>query len=242
MVKEVQVTGPEGHKMGRSLLRDFILGGQDGLVNVLGIVLGVATAVSDVKIVIIAGLSATLAESISMGAVAYTSSKAAASFYQSEFEREKREIEEIPEMERQEIREIFQKKGLQGEMLEQVVKIITTDKKVWLQTMMAEELRLFPDDYEDPVKSGIIVFFSAMIGSVIPLAPFFLVPFILPTTSAAVVASIVFSLIMLFIGGWYTAMVTTGNKMKNGAEMALVGFLATIVGYFVGKLLGSVYI
>lgn len=242
MVKEIQTGGPENHKMGRSLLRDFILGGQDGLVNVLGIVLGVATAVSDVKIIIIAGLSATLAESISMGAVAYTSSKAASSFYQSEFEREKREIEEIPEMERQEVREIFQRKGLQGEMLEQVVEIITSDKKVWLQTMMAEELRLFPDDYEDPVKSGIIVFLAAMIGSVIPLAPFFLVPFAISTVSIAVAVSMAFSIAMLFIGGWYTAHVTMGSKMKSGAEMALVGFLAAVVGYIVGKLLGAVYV
>jgi len=242
MVKEVQVTGNEGHRMGRSLLRDFILGGQDGLVNVLGIVLGVATAVSDVKIIVIAGLSATFAESISMGAVAYTSSKAAASFYRSEFEREKREIEEIPEMEKQEVREIFQKKGLQGEMLEQVVKIITADKKVWLQTMMAEELRLFPDDYEDPAKSGIIVFFAAMIGSIIPLFPFFLVPSLIPSLGLAIAISIAFSAIMLFIGGWYTAMVTTGNKLKSGAEMALIGFLAAIVGYVIGKLLGSVYV
>ncbi len=234
--------GAESHKMGRSLIRDFILGGQDGLVNVLGIVLGVATAVSDVRIVIIAGLAATFAESISMGAVAYTSSKAAASFYQSEFEREKREIEEIPEAEKDEVREIYERKGLRGETLEKVVELITSDKRVWLQTMMSEELRLFPDDYEDPLKSGIIVFLSAFLGSVIPLAPFFLVPFLIPHVSAAMIISLGISILTLFVAGWYTAKLTTGNVMRSGIEMAFIGFLAAAAGYVVGALLGASYV
>ena len=76
--------------LSRSGIRDLILGFQDGLVNTLGLVLGVASAVQDTKIVLISGLAATFAESISMAAVAYTSSKAANEFYQSQLEKEKR--------------------------------------------------------------------------------------------------------------------------------------------------------
>src|SRR3989344_5030954 len=83
----------EEHEVERgSLLRQLILGGQDGLVNVLGIILAVATATNDAKIVLIAGLAATFAESISMAAVAYTSSKAARDHYLREQELELREI------------------------------------------------------------------------------------------------------------------------------------------------------
>ena len=79
-------------------LRDFILGGQDGLVNVLGIILGVATATMDERFIIVAGLSALFAESISMGAVAFTSSKAARDYYYAELERERLEIKKFPEV------------------------------------------------------------------------------------------------------------------------------------------------
>src|SRR5258708_4638057 len=74
-----------GHEQHRQTnwLRDVILGGQDGLVNILGICLGVSAATSDVQILIVAALAATFAESISMGAVAYTSSLAQRDHYQS---------------------------------------------------------------------------------------------------------------------------------------------------------------
>ena len=121
-------------------LRDVILGGQDGLVNVLGIILAVATAVSDVRIVLIAGLAAAFAESVSMAAVAYTSTKAARDFYRSELEREKREMKEMPLQETREIRQIYARKGFSGPLLSAIVKKITSNKKLWLKTMMEEEL------------------------------------------------------------------------------------------------------
>ena len=80
-----------------SSLSDIILGGQDGIVNVLGVILGVAAASGDVRIVIVAGLAATFAESISMAAVAYTSTLADADFYESEREREYRHIQDVPQ-------------------------------------------------------------------------------------------------------------------------------------------------
>src|SRR3990167_2983482 len=138
----------------RSNIRDFILGFQDGLVNTLGLVLGVASAVQSTKIVLISGLVTTFAESVSMAAVAYTSTKAAHEFYESQLEREKKEIEEIPHMEKAEIHDIYFRKGFRGRQLDGIVKKIVSNKKLWLETMMAEELKLFPEDYEKPVKSA----------------------------------------------------------------------------------------
>src|SRR3989338_4427242 len=110
----------EEHTSGFNL-PEIILGGQDGLVNVLGVILGVAAATSDVQIVIVAGLAATFAESVSMGAVAYTSTIAEADFYQSEYEREKWEIEHVPEGEREEIRALYKKYGFIGNILDEIV-------------------------------------------------------------------------------------------------------------------------
>src|SRR5437867_7691567 len=88
-------------------IRDFLLGWQDGLVNVLGLVLGIATATASTRIVLISGIVAAFAEAISMAAVAFTSTKAEIHFYKSELEKEREEVKNIPEKETKEIREIF---------------------------------------------------------------------------------------------------------------------------------------
>ena len=220
----------------RSNIRDFILGFQDGLVNTLGLVLGVASAVLSQKIVLISGLAATFAESISMAAVAYTSTKAAGEFYQSQLEREKKEIQEIPQMERQEIRNIYYKKGFRGRELEHAVRKITSNKKLWLDTMMIEELKLFPEDYANPIRSGLVVGISAVIGSLIPIAPFFLLP-----VNLAMVSALMLSIVVLFVVGALKAKIIIGDWRKSGTEMALVGTLAAIAGYLIGSFLGGVY-
>ena len=226
----------EKHSKGAALFKEFILGGQDGLVNVLGILLGMATATQNIKLVIIAGLAATFAESISMAAVAYTSTKAAHEFYESQLEREKKEIKEIPHMEVQEIRDIYYKKGFRGKQLESIVRKITSNKKLWLETMMADELKLFPEDYEKPLRSAFVVGLSAVVGSLIPVMPFFVLP-----VRLGMVYALVLSIIVLFIVGAVKAKITIGDWKKSGLEMAIVGTLAALVGYFIGSLLGVVY-
>src|SRR5207253_390738 len=114
----------EDHKLNNPL-RDIILGGQDGLVNALGIILGIAAVTSDNHILIATVLAATCAESISMGAVAYTSALAQKAHYESERKKEMKEIEEVPEMEREEVRQIFEQKGFTGHVLEEIVETIT---------------------------------------------------------------------------------------------------------------------
>src|SRR3989344_2546434 len=132
------------HKGNGWNLKNVILGGQDGVVNILGLVLGVAAATQNTGIVIISGLASTFAESLSMGAVAYTSSKAAKDYYRSEVAREEREVDTMPQAEIQEIRDIYTKKGFKGQLLEKIVKKITSNKKMRIETMMAEELRMSP--------------------------------------------------------------------------------------------------
>src|SRR5712692_4096904 len=154
---------------GASALSDVILGGQDGLVNVLGVILGVAAATADTRIVLVAGLAATFAESVSMGAVAYTSTLADADFYESEREREYRHVEAAPTLERDEIRGIYQHKGFSGELLDRIVETITRDKDVWVAVMMAEEHQLAPVDRHTALRSAVVVGAAAIVGSLVPL-------------------------------------------------------------------------
>lgn len=237
MEKSLKKHQEERHQgLSRANIRDFILGFQDGLVNILGLVLGVASAVQSTKIIIISGLAATFAESISMAAVAYTSTRAAQDFYRGELEREKKEIREIPQMEVQEIRDIYFRKGFRGKLLGSIVKKITSNKKLWLDTMMAEELKLFPEDYEKPIKSGFLVGVSSIIGSLIPVLPFFFL-----SVKQGMYYAIALSIIILFIIGALKARFTIGDWKKSGLEMAIVGTIAAIAGYLIGTLLGVIY-
>lgn len=222
---------PQEPHIEESYFADVILGGQDGLVNVLGVILGVAAASGDVRIIIAAGLAATFAESVSMGAVVFTSMRARADFYASELEREKREMREVPDVEREEIREIYRKKGFSGKLLEQIVQKITSDKKVWLDTMMREELGLEPIDMRRVVRASFIVFVSAMIGSFIPLVPFFFL-----SVATAIALSIGISAATLFIVGFYKAKTMVGKPMRSGLELLVIGMLAAAIGYLVGLL------
>ncbi len=223
-------------RISRSNIRDIILGFQDGIVNTLGLVLGVASAVQSSKLVLISGLVTTFAESVSMAAVAYTSTKAAHEFYKSELEQEKKEIEEIPHIEVEEIREIYRKKGFRGKQLEHIVKKVISNKELWLNTMMAEELKLFPEDYDKPLRSSLIVGISAVAGSLVPVLPFFMLD-----VKQGMVVSLILSIAFLFIVGAAKAKATIGSWKKSGIEMAVIGTLAALVGYVIGSLLGTIY-
>jgi vacuolar iron transporter family protein len=107
-----------------NLLSNFILGSQDGLVNVLGILLGLTAATSDPKLIFVAAFAALGAESISMGAFAYTSTLAKRKQYLKAVEQEKEEMRDIPKVEREEVRGIFQGWGYQGKKLEQATEAI----------------------------------------------------------------------------------------------------------------------
>lgn len=215
-----------------ALFNDFILGGQDGLVNVLGIVLGVSAASSNAQLAIVAGLAATFAEGFSMGAVAYTSSKAEESYYESQKEKEKSEMREIPNKERKEVYDIYYKKGFRGKLLNDIVKHITSNNKVWLNIMMKEELKLEKNKINS-LKKGIVVGLSTMVGSMIPIIPLFFLPM-----QMAIYTSIIISAISLFITGALEAKINIGNWIKKGIQLMLIGIVAAVIGFAIGKLLG----
>ena len=179
-----------------------------------------------------AGLAATFAESISMGAVAYTSTLAESAFYESERAREYRHIMQVPELERREIYEIYEKKGFGDELLDHIVETITADHDIWVQVMMAEEHQLSPTDRKHALRAALVVGTSAIIGSLIPL-----VPFMCLSVKMSIVVSILISALALFLVGAYKARVTVGHPGRSGLEMAIIGTMSALAGYVVGLLL-----
>ena len=220
----------EDHGGGNSL-RDVILGGQDGLVNMLGIALGVVSAGGSTHVLIAAGLAASFTESISMGAVAYTSFGSVRDFYIAQRRREQEEIEAEPDVERQEIRDIYAAKGFQGQLLEDVVNTITANRDTWVDTMMNEELHLQPVEQGSLLRSATVVTVATLIGHLIPLAPFT----VLAQTPAVIVA-IVLSAITLFAVGVYSAKTLVGDWRKSGAQMLVIGLGAAAIGFLIGTL------
>lgn len=222
-----------------ALISSVILGGQDGVVNVLGVLLAVASATFDPRIVIIAGVAAAFTESVSMLAVAYTSARAQEDYYKAEEERELREIEEIPEIEREETARIYYAKGFRGKQLERIVDTIASNKDIWKEVMMREELGMEKVDLGYARKEASIVGISVVAGSLFPLVPFIVaLPQIgLLTVSLAAWIAAISSISALFLAGVIKAKLTTGTPWKSGLEMALVGGVAALLGYMVGAIL-----
>ncbi len=227
------------------VLSDFILGSQDGLVNVLGVLLGVAVSsyfkflrgeLTDPFGIVIAGsLAAAFAESLSMAAVAYTSTLARRDHYLGELAREQREMKELPESERQEVREIFQRWGFAGEELEDVVDRMVSKPQAWLEFMMAHELRLAPLEDNQARKSAILVGASALVGSMIPIVPFLVLrnPFDLPAT---MFLSVSVAAVSLFVIGWYKGRTTIGRPYRSGLQMLIIGTVSALAGFLIAWL------
>jgi VIT1/CCC1 family predicted Fe2+/Mn2+ transporter len=219
-----------------TVLSDFILGSQDGLVNVLGILLGLVAAGQGVRVILIATLAAMAAESISMGAVAYTSTLSRRNLYLAEVRREEDEMRIVPEAEREEVRVILRRWGYEGEEVETMLKKIEAKPKAWLDLMMAFELNLSEVPPTQPRNSALLVLGASVVGSLIPLLPFLLrAGSLIDETIGAVVLSAV-SLLAI---GWYEARVTLGNVWVNGPRMVLIGLSAGFAGFVVGKLIGA---
>jgi vacuolar iron transporter family protein len=224
---------PEAHRQG-NWLRDVILGGQDGLVNILGIILGVIAGGGSDTVLLAAGFAAAITESISMGAVGYTSSISERDYYQAEREHEASEIATMPEAERQEIRDIYASKGFTGSLLDRVVETITANRDNWLATMMDEELHLQPVQTRDILRTAVVITIATLIGHLIPLFPFLVL-----SRTPALIAAIVLSAFALFAVGAYTAVTLVGDWRRSGLKFLAIGLGAAATGFLIGRLFNT---
>ncbi len=226
---------PEQHSR-PTFLSDLILGSQDGLVNVLGILLGLTAAAADVKVFFVAALAALGAESISMAAVAYTSTFARRRVYLKQARRERQEMKDVPEEEKEEVKQVFRNWGYEGKELEDITKHIVKNPKAMLEFMMSHELDLAPVARSDATRSFLIVGTSTVLGSLTPLIPYL---FVGTNIVAGTTASIIFSGSVLFFIGAYEAKTTVGSLFRSGLQMALIGLTAGVVGFLIGHFIGA---
>jgi VIT1/CCC1 family predicted Fe2+/Mn2+ transporter len=223
------------HSIGKgTLLRDGILGLNDGLVAAFAVTSGVAGAFNSNAIVIMAGLAEMLGGAVSMGLAAYASARAHQEFYRSEEQRERDEITRWPEHEREEIRAIYRDKGFSGPLLDQIVAHITADPARWRSIMMREELGFGAEVMEPPSRSALTVGVAYLIGAAVPL-----LPYLLALPARGVWLSAVATISALFMAGAAKTIITGRRWWKSGVESVGIGIVAAAVTYSVGRAFGG---
>ncbi len=225
------------NRFGGTYIKDFVYGANDGIVTTFAVVAGVAGAGLSSKVVLILGFANLIADGISMAVGNYIGTKSEQQYAKTERHVEEWEIAHIPEEEQAEVREIYRRKGLKGEELEQVVNAVTSHKRIWVDTMMVEELGLVPQvELGDPRKPALATFIAFVSAGAVPL-----VPFIFGLSGQR---GFLFSLVMagvtLFIVGACRVFITRAKWFKSGLEVFIVGAMAGAAAYGVGALIEKI--
>ncbi len=217
-------------------VRDFVYGANDGIITTFAVVAGVAGADLSANIVMILGFANLLGDGFSMAMSNYLGEKSNRDFIATEREREEWEVAKMPEEEAKEIREIYERKGFKGEILDKVVATITANKKLWVDEMMAGEHGLLPDDGKSqPWKNAAITFVAFVAAGFVPLIPYFFGLSAKETFPYALAATV----LILFTVGSLRTLITGKRWYVAGLEMLIVGLLAAGVAYGVGAFLSN---
>ena len=224
----------EAHQKESSSIRDFVFGFGDGINTSLGLVAGVGGAEVSSNIIILASIVAMFTGAKAMAVQNYLAVKSQRQILDSEIEREKWEMNNVPEAERREIEDIYKTKGFTGQDLEKIVNKITSDKKVWLDTMLTEELKLNLEIVGSPLKSAFRMFGAFLVGGILPIIPYFFLSGHVPLFVAIGV-----SLSASFIIGATKSKIANISMLRGGLEMAGLGTGIALIGYGIGSELGS---
>jgi len=221
---------------GEQYVGDFVFGGIDGVITTFAVVAGVAGAQLSATVVLILGLANLLADGFSMGIGNYLSIKSEHERYQAIRKHETWEIDSLPKIAKQEIETIYKNKGLEGEALDHIVNKITADKKLWVETMLREELGL-AKDLRSPIVGGLVTSTAFVIIGSIPLLSFIVTFGIDALTKHTFLISLGLTLLALFCTGAAKTLVVQKKWWKTGLETLVMGGTAAALAYLVGYLL-----
>lgn len=225
------VSGPAAARPA-ALVRDIILGGQDGLVNVLGLVLGMAVATADTRIVVTAGLAALLAESIAMAGVAFTASGAERQLGATLGDRIETERRERGDARGRERRARLLATGLARHEVDGIETEVAREAAAWTAELELTRRAFAPVRETRPIRAATVVGISTAIGSSVPLVPFLVLPIEIAPLVALVVGAAV-----LAVAGMERASLTGGPRLRAAAEMVAIGTVSALAGYLIGQLL-----
>jgi vacuolar iron transporter family protein len=226
-----RTTHREAHFTGSATVRDIVIGMSDGLTVPFALAAGLSGAVDNSFVVLVAGIAEMAAGSMAMGLGGYLAARSEADTYNSELAREHAEVRDVPEVETQEVRDIFRRYGLDGAALESAVAAVRSSPDGWVHFMMREELGLEEPDPKRAPRSALTIGLSYIAGGLLPLSPYALG---LSLTNAFL-ASICVTLLALLAFGAAKARFT-GVPMPRGAiQTAVVGGAAAGVAYILAR-------
>ena len=211
-------------------LREVVFGAQDGLLSTVALVTSVAAAVADDTVVIVAGLAAALAGMISMASGAYLGSRAEQDVQRAEIEKEAKELEENPAEELAELVVIYQREGMSYSEAREMADHISSDKDLWLRTLVEKELGISPDVTSNPIKDAL-----TMGGAFIPAAMIPILPYFFLNGGVAMATSVVAALAALFALGIGKGRIVQRSPILQGLEILAIGAASTGIGYLLGE-------
>ena len=223
----------EEHFKSSEKVRDFVIGMSDGLTVPFALAAGLSGAVDSTAIVITAGLAEIAAGSIAMGLGGYLAGRTEIEHYDSEEQREYREIEKLHEVEIKETKEIFAEYGLNDQLQETIAREMAKNPKKWVDFMMRFELGLERPDKNRALVSAFVIGVSYIIGGLIPLSAYFFTP----TASQGLRYSSIITLICLVVFGLVKSKLTGQPLFKGAMRVAMVGALAAAAAFAIATLI-----
>jgi VIT1/CCC1 family predicted Fe2+/Mn2+ transporter len=220
-----------------SYLGDAVLGGIDGCVTTFAVVAGAFGAGFPRLVVIVLGFANLVADGFSMAVGNYLGTKSQRQEVEKTRAAEERHIDEVPDGEREEIRQIFARKGFAGDDLERVVDVITRDRRLWVDTMLTEEYGLQVEG-PSPLLAGTATFAAFALVGLIPLLPFLAPGLASERMFAASAVATALAFTAVGVGkGW----VLHKPLLRSGLETLLIGGGAALLAYLVGSWLRSAF-
>lgn len=221
------------HPTSGEFLRDIIFGANDGVVTAIGFLVGIAGSVTNQGVIVIAGALTIIAGAASMALGNYLGVKSQKEHYIAMEKVEKWEMKHKPDVEREEIREIYTNMGFDKETVNLLVRKVTEKPELWLKVMMRDELGFSEQEKQHPVVAGLVMGVVYLFGGLPPLVPFL---FVGPIQRALLMSIFVSILVMAIIGGvrWW---LNKGGLWSKILETVIIGIVAAAVGFLAGEAL-----
>ncbi|MFF5380881.1 VIT1/CCC1 transporter family protein [Pedobacter suwonensis] len=223
----------EKHLKSSAFISDIVIGMSDGLTVPFALAAGLSAAVSSNSIIITAGIAEIIAGCIAMGLGGYLAGKTEQEHYESELKREYLEVENVPEKEREEVKEIFAEYGLDEKAQDLIVDQLSRNKDHWVDFMMKFELGLERPDINRARNSALTIGFSYCVGGMLPLSAYFFTS--MPQNG--LILSAILTTICLFVFGYFKSRVTGQPPIKGAFKVTAIGLIAAGAAFLIARLI-----
>ena len=221
----------ERHFTGGETVRDIVIGMSDGLTVPFALAAGLSGAVDSSTIIITAGLAEIAAGSIAMGLGGYLAAKSDAEHYESERERERQEVAQIPEEEMREVSSIFHSYGLTEAETQPLVKALSERPHAWVDFMMRYELGLEKPEPKRALKSALTIAGAYIVGGFFPLSPYMFSG----NARTALWVSVILTLAALLVFGYVKGRYTGASPVRSALQTMLIGGLAAAAAFAIAQ-------